>query len=404
MKKATAYYEEKKFLMEFLELWNRYDRPPIQLYTDSLKSNDKGSGHINGLQHQFIVEALDIADELNVNVQLECLGVKGSYGKPPLSVVMEAEGDDEGDDEDTPTNYSDETDDDDNTDDEPTDYSEEGDNENEERGDTGSDDEGTEDSGGNSEDAAGEDDTEDVDTGGSGDKSGDDSDDEVTDYSEEDEGDADEGGEDTGTDTGDTEDTSDDTEGNESEGDDGADDTEDSAGEDGTEDVDAGGDGDESGDDPDGEVTDYGEEAGGTEDDSGGNTEGGDDDSTEDTASDEQNETPDTNILVKNFSLMRDFEKMYSLITDNINTLNSTLKADPGQNRVLVQVSRNLTSIKDFILTYVQFHFKNDNYQYNLYYYEVVVQLLKLNLNMLEKALTLGDSEKDTKKEVNKNG
>ena len=38
-------------------------------------------------------------------------------------------------------------------------------------------------------------------------------------------------------------------------------------------------------------------------------------------------------------------------------------RASPGQNRVLVQVSRNLNNIKDFILTFIQFHFKNDNYQ-----------------------------------------
>lgn len=100
-------------------------------------------------------------------------------------------------------------------------------------------------------------------------------------------------------------------------------------------------------------------------------------------------DSPRSNILVKNYSLIRDFESMYSLIDDINNTIDSTLKPNSQQNQVLVQVSRNLTDIKDFIKNFIQFQFKDGDYEYNLYYYMVVVQFLKINLEMVEKVSLL---------------
>lgn len=368
MAKKEVPYEEKKFLMEFLDLWHEYDRPPIHLYTDNLQSHDRGSGSIKGLQHQFVAEVVDLADQLGINVKLECLGINGICGNTPRS-VMEADGDDdeeeETDEPDTVTDYGDEDEDED----EATDYGAGDEDEPAEGEDeTGTDDTATD------ADTEGEPDAQDA--GGGETTGGDEEPNAGEDPTEVEGGTEGTGEDDTATDYG----------------------AEDETGDEAT-DVE-GGEDTEGGDDE--TATDYGDEAGGMEGEETG--EDTTDDTSEDTASDEQSDSSNTNILIKNFSLMRDFEKLYALITDNTNTLNSTLKADPGQNRVLVQVSRNLNSIKDFILTFIQFHFKNDNYQYNLYYYEVVVQLLKLNLTMLEKALTLGDSKKDNKKEVNKNG
>lgn len=341
MSKVNIPYEEKRFMMEFLNIWNRYGKPPITLHTDNLQSTDRGSGKIIGLQHRFVDEVLEVADILQVNVQLECLGIRGSWGTPATVAVMEADGDEE--EEDAPTDYAAEDQDEEEAD-APTDYSAQNDNEEEDA----PTDYGAE------NDAAEDEETE-------GEEEG---------QPEEDDNAGNEGGEEAGTD--------------------------DAGGDTGAAEEDA--------------PTDYSAEVGGDEGmgEEGGDSESGDNTDTESddtSSSDEQTDSSNINTLVKNFSLMGDFESLYALITDSINTLNSTLKADPGQNRVLVQVSRNLSSIKDFILTFVQFHFKNDNYQYNLYYYEVVIHLLKLNLAMLEKALTLGESKQEKEsKEVNKDG
>lgn len=155
--------------------------------------------------------------------------------------------------------------------------------------------------------------------------------------------------------------------------------------------------GDDVGDDADGgdddslDATDYTDNMGdddGSSDDSGMGDDSGDSDSSMDS---DNSDSSNNNILVKNYSLVRDFEKMFSLIDDVSNTIESTLKATSEENQVLVQVSRNLSSIKEFIKTFIQFHFKDNDYEYNLYYYMIAVQYLRINLQMVEKIVHLGD-------------
>lgn len=160
-------------------------------------------------------------------------------------------------------------------------------------------------------------------------------------------------------------------------------------GDDAADDTEAGG--DAAGmDDPGEEPTDYTDAGADADDDMGGGDMGedtGGDTGTDATTSDSSN----NNIVVKNYSLIKDFEKAYTLIDDINSTIDSTLKASSVQNQVLVQVSRNLSNVKDFIKSFVQFHFKDNDYSYNLYYYMIVIQFLKINLAMVEKITLLGD-------------
>lgn len=145
------------------------------------------------------------------------------------------------------------------------------------------------------------------------------------------------------------------------------------------------------GDDDSLDATDYTDNMG--DDDSSSDDSGmGDGSEDSDSSMDSDNsDSSNNNILVKNYSLVRDFEKMFSLIDDVSNTIESTLKATSEENQVLVQVSRNLSNIKEFIKTFIQFHFKDNDYEYNLYYYMIAVQYLRINLQMVEKIAHLGD-------------
>lgn len=158
-----------------------------------------------------------------------------------------------------------------------------------------------------------------------------------------------------------------------------------------TPDDNAGGDNMGSGDDDSLDATDYTNNMGddnSSSDDSGMSDDSDDSDSSMDS---DNSDSSNNNILVKNYSLVRDFEKMFSLIDDVSNTIESTLKATSEENQVLVQVSRNLSNIKEFIKTFIQFHFKDNDYEYNLYYYMIAVQYLRINLQMVEKIAHLGD-------------
>ena len=154
---------------------------------------------------------------------------------------------------------------------------------------------------------------------------------------------------------------------------------------------DAGTDDPGAGDDAPTDYTDAGDDMG----EDPGVDSGEDTDTTDDTSSDmsdsSTSDSSNNNIVVKNYSLIKDFEKAYTLIDDINKTIDSTLRASSVENQVLAQVSRNLTSVKEFIKSFVQFHFKDNDYAYNLYYYTLAIQFLKINLAMVEKITIIGD-------------
>ena len=153
---------------------------------------------------------------------------------------------------------------------------------------------------------------------------------------------------------------------------------------------DAGTDDPGAGDDAATDYTDAGDDMGG--DDPGADTGDTDTDDTSSGMSDSStSDSSNNNIVVKNYSLIKDFEKAYTLIDDINKTIDSTLRASSVENQVLAQVSRNLTSVKEFIKSFVQFHFKDNDYAYNLYYYTLAIQFLKINLAMVEKITIIGD-------------
>lgn len=164
----------------------------------------------------------------------------------------------------------------------------------------------------------------------------------------------------------------------------GADTGDDAGGDTGTDDPGAG-------DDAPTDYTDAGDDMGGDPGADPGEDTGTADDTSSDMSDSSTSDSSNNNIVVKNYSLIKDFEKAYTLIDDINKTIDSTLRASSVENQVLAQVSRNLTSVKEFIKSFVQFHFKDNDYAYNLYYYTLAIQFLKINLAMVEKITIIGD-------------
>ena len=154
---------------------------------------------------------------------------------------------------------------------------------------------------------------------------------------------------------------------------------------------DAGTDDPGAGDDAPTDYTDAGDDMGGDPGADPGEDTGTADDTSSDMSDPSTSDSSNNNIVVKNYSLIKDFEKAYTLIDDINKTIDSTLRASSVENQVLAQVSRNLTSVKEFIKSFVQFHFKDNDYAYNLYYYTLAIQFLKINLAMVEKITIIGD-------------
>lgn len=144
-------------------------------------------------------------------------------------------------------------------------------------------------------------------------------------------------------------------------------------------------------------ATDYTDETGGT------------DDATGEESSDASttNEIPrngnliDNNVL-KNYSVLNNFEKLYNLTKEVSDSMDSVVMPTKLQNTVLAQALKNLNSIKEFIVSYVKFQFSSDNYAQNLYYYNIVLQALNLNLELLKRNRDLEETKQSKGiKEVN---
>lgn len=133
----------------------------------------------------------------------------------------------------------------------------------------------------------------------------------------------------------------------------------------------------------------------------------GDNEDSEDTSSDENSyEDSDTsgtdnqssNNRVKNYSILKSFERLYRLANEMGNIIEPIIMEKPIQNKVLMQVKQNIIELKSAVMRFLQFGMSN-SYPYNLYYYEVFMSALTITVKMLEKNKTFSD---DVKKKINK--
>ena len=120
------------------------------------------------------------------------------------------------------------------------------------------------------------------------------------------------------------------------------------------------------------------------------------DDSSDDTLSDDTStENDEDNIQIgnnriKNYNLMLQFQKMYKTTEDLIQHLKTVYYTKSIQNSVLNRCFNNISKIKSELMYYIEFNFSRD-YKQNLYYYNIFVQSLKLNLEMMEKISKLDE-------------
>lgn len=133
----------------------------------------------------------------------------------------------------------------------------------------------------------------------------------------------------------------------------------------------------------------------------------GDNEDSEDTSSDENSyEDSDTsgtdnqssNNRVKNYSILKSFERLYRLANEMGNIIEPIIMEKPIQNKVLMQVKQNIIELKSAVMRFLQFGMSN-SYPYNLYYYEVFMSALTITVKMLEKNKTFSN---DVKKKINK--
>lgn len=150
-----------------------------------------------------------------------------------------------------------------------------------------------------------------------------------------------------------------------------------------------------------------------TTDDMGGTPEGDDTTGTDDTTDDVEGEEPDIeetennsnkydNKKLKNYFLLKNFISLYEVVQDVLNSVNGVVLPTPDANAIMVGVIKTLQLIKDFTETFIQFQFDDNDYAANLYYYNILVTSLKMNMELVNSAFEISDNSKKVNKEVRK--
>ena len=146
-------------------------------------------------------------------------------------------------------------------------------------------------------------------------------------------------------------------------------------------------------------ATDYtamADEAGAENDASDDDTSTDDETSSEDTESGDDNEENDkryNNKEIKNYFLLNSYLSMHQTVIDVLDTVNGVVLPTPDANGIMAQVVKNLQSVKSFIEKFIQFQFSDTDYAFNLYYYNILMNALRMNLKLLESAVSINNED-----------
>ena len=123
-----------------------------------------------------------------------------------------------------------------------------------------------------------------------------------------------------------------------------------------------------------------------TDDSSDNDTESNPDVDTDENVEDEQNDSGDEQNVddTQNKYLIRDFIELYNRIDEILNTLIKDKKLNSSINPTYRQIKHNIEKIKDVVYDYIADKFVHETYISNLYQFNLIIQALNINIQMLE--------------------
>jgi hypothetical protein len=78
---------------------------------------------------------------------------------------------------------------------------------------------------------------------------------------------------------------------------------------------------------------------------------------------------------------------MHETVVDVLDTVNGVILPTPEGNSIMGKVVKNLQNVKTFIEKFIQFQFSESDYAFNLYYYNILMNALRMNLKLFETAV-----------------
>lgn len=152
---------------------------------------------------------------------------------------------------------------------------------------------------------------------------------------------------------------------------------------------------DETGD----EATDYTEMADDAEGGEDTETDTSDDMDASESEENNNNSNAYNNKEVKNYFLLNSFLSLHQTVNDVLDTVNGVILPTPEANSIMAKVVKNLQDVKSFTEKFIQFQFSDVDYAFNLYYYNILVSALRMNLELFETTASMGTARKNKEKE-----
>lgn len=109
-------------------------------------------------------------------------------------------------------------------------------------------------------------------------------------------------------------------------------------------------------------------------------------DGLDDTNMNEENPVPERDgDKTKNTYLIRDFMNLYFTTLKLIDKVNNIKKTSLVKNTIFLQVARNLSEMTDTLYDYIVNNFSNSSYVFNLYQFNLFLEVLNVNVEILKK-------------------
>ena len=131
-----------------------------------------------------------------------------------------------------------------------------------------------------------------------------------------------------------------------------------------------------------------------------GDEEGGSDENPED----EQNDNTESNVVSdkQNINLVNDFIELHKRIDEIMNQIRTTCKTNIRYNPNMLVVRKNMEKLKDLTYDYIVNKFTKESYVSNLYQFNLIIQALNTNIELLGSVMDSNrkfkEQEKNSKK------
>lgn len=111
---------------------------------------------------------------------------------------------------------------------------------------------------------------------------------------------------------------------------------------------------------------------------------------------DEQTDNADGNM--KNEYLIGDFIELYNRMNGIIERINIHRNTKGVRNPVLIQAKDNMDKVRDLLYDYITTRFNKESYIVNLYQFNLIIQAINVNIELLERGLNYDEDDKKKKK------